>query len=115
MKKNYPTISSMPVRKNFINLLLTFAFLITGFNVSKACSPLSMQSLTSQSVTATYLILDWTSNTIYTGCQYYIEVELVCNNGSFSGAGPFLQSATMTKTAGIQAYATQSINIASLC
>jgi hypothetical protein len=98
--------------------LILGALLILGLHVStSACSPLNVPTLTSQSISGTNLILNWTSNTIYT-CNYNVAVEFACNTSAFTGTGTpaYYNTATITKpTSAAYAYPTQTISIASLC
>ncbi len=56
----------------------------------------------------------WSSNTTY-NCSYYIEVEIVCDNGNFNGLAPFFVSPTIAKTFTPYPYPVQSINVSTLC
>src|ERR1043166_2194556 len=94
---------------------LVFCFFL-AFKGTQACSPVLTPTLVSQAINGSNLELSWASNTTY-NCQYYVDVELVCNNAIFPGTGnpPFLSSATISKTYTPYPYPLQSINLASLC
>lgn len=97
-----------------LSFLVIFSFF--AFHTSKACSPLNVPTLTSQSISGSNLILNWSSNTIY-NCSYFVQVEFACSPGSFTGTGTpaFYNTATIAKTSTPFPYPTQTISIASLC
>ncbi len=90
--------------------------LLTGSAVrGYACSPLLTPTLVSQAIVGPDLQLMWSSNTIYNNCPYTIDVEIVCDNGSFLPTGPFFTTASYTKNTTPWALPMQSINISGLC
>lgn len=97
-----------------LSFLVIFSFF--AFQVSKACSPLNVPTLTSQSISGSNLILNWSSNTIY-NCSYYIQVEFACSPGSFTGTGTpaFYTTATIAKSGTPYPYPAQTISLSSLC
>lgn len=97
-----------------LSFLIIFSF-VTYFT-STACSPLNVPTLTGQSISGSNLVLNWSGNTTYT-CGYYVQVEIVCNTGAFTGTGtpPFYQTATVVPTGTPYPYPTQNINISTLC
>jgi len=97
-----------------LNRFVILSLIISGIiNISFACSPLNIPTLTSWSITGGDLILNWTGNTIY-ACPDLVEVEIVCGNQAFTGTGPFFNSAVMTYSPPA-AYPTQTISLASFC
>jgi gliding motility-associated-like protein len=95
-------------------LVLLFIF---GINLgSKACSPLAIPTLSTQSIAGGSLQLLWVSNTAW-ACQYQIEVEIKCLGTPFNGIAPFFISPTITKVNNSpQVYpSVQAINLATLC
>ncbi|MEW6468911.1 MAG: PKD domain-containing protein [Bacteroidota bacterium] len=100
----------------FSRSVLVAVILLLSRLSAQACSPLNVPTLVSQNVTGCNLNLNWSSNTIY-NCQYYIQVELICNSATFLGNGnpPFYVSATINKTSTPFAYPVQTINICNLC
>jgi gliding motility-associated-like protein len=102
------------------NALRHFIFLLGGIlflqSTADACSPLQVPTLVSQAVNGGNLELSWSSNTTY-NCQYYVDVEIVCQNANFTGTGnpPFFQSATINKTSTPFPYPLQQIALASFC
>jgi gliding motility-associated-like protein len=74
--------------------ILLFLSLTFGLNFnSKACSPYSTPSLTSQSISSGSLILNWASNTAW-NCTYSIQVEVACLGSPFLPDGNPDASAT---------------------
>ncbi len=103
--------------KNLTLRLFLSAILSLGFYASsKACSPLNVPTLTSQSVVGTNLVLNWSSTTTY-NCSYFVQVEFACNTGAFTGTGTpaFYPTATIAKTSTPFPYPTQTIDISTLC
>src|ERR1051326_1197340 len=102
------------------NALRHFIFLLGGIlflqSTAGACSPLQVPTLVSQAVNGGNLELSWSSNTTY-NCQYYVDVEIVCQNANFTGTGnpPFFQSATINKPSPPSPYPLQQIALASFC
>src|ERR1051325_8250679 len=99
--------------KFLIFLLGVFALLQTR---ALACSPLQIPTLVSQAINGGNLELSWSSNTTY-NCQYYVDVEIVCQNANFTGTGnpPFFSSATINKNSTPYPYPLQQIALASFC
>src|SRR5688572_25216733 len=78
-----PSIARM---NRFLRIAAAF-FLVSVFHHSaKACSPINVPTLVSWNVTGCNLNLNWSSNTTY-NCQYFIQVELICNSATFLGNG----------------------------
>jgi len=102
--------------KNICRILTVFALAIGLHQKAEACSPINVPTLLSQSLVGCNLNLNWSSNTTY-NCQYYIQVELICNSATFLGNGnpPFYVSSTITKTSTPFPYPTQTINLCNLC
>lgn len=102
-------------KKNLVQLAL-FAVLTLGLHFSsKACSPLAVPPLTSMTITGNMLLLDWQSINTQSPCSYSVEVEIMCMNAPFTGAGPFFYTPVLTKTATPQAYPQQTINLSQFC
>jgi len=91
--------------------------ILLGLNFgSKACSPLNVPTLLSQSVVNNSLVLNWQTNTTYLNCQNVIDVEIACCANPFLG----VTYATFTTTAfsattSPMAYPSQSISILGFC
>jgi len=78
------------------------------------CSPILVPTLVSQAVVGSNLELMWSSNTTY-NCTYWIDVEIICNTGVFTGIGPFYLSPTITKTFTPYPYTLQTISLTNFC
>lgn len=100
--------------KTYLHYLSIYVLMLNCSNPVWACSPLNTPFLTSQTISGSNLVLNWTGNTWYT-CNYYIEVEIACNSSLFTGAGPFYTTASVTSTGYMYPYPVQNINISSLC
>jgi gliding motility-associated-like protein len=102
--------------KIFSQIFLSILLILILHADSKACSPLNVPTLNSQSISGSNLVLNWSGNTIYT-CGYYLQVELACNTSAFTGTGvpAFYNTATVTPSSAPYAYPTQNINISTLC
>lgn len=97
-----------------------FIFVLALFNVLSlqvfACSPLTTPSLVTYAVSGNNLLINWESTNVWACDGYSIEVEVVCQNNSFTGIGPFYNSAVLSKTVVTSmAYPQQTINLASFC
>jgi gliding motility-associated-like protein len=117
MKKLVKSVTMHDCRRPVVfSCLAVFLFLLGFLQPARACSPLLVPTLVSQNINGTNLELSWSSNTTY-NCQYYVDVEIVCNNVPFPGNGnpPFISSATITKTSTPFPYPLQSISISNLC
>ena len=97
----------------FLSLVLLALFINKQ---STACSPVLVPTLVSQAINMGNLELSWASNTTY-NCQYYVDVEIVCNGYTFNGNGnpPFIASATISKTYTPFPYPLQIINLTNFC
>src|SRR3989344_3583805 len=93
-----------------LSFLVIFSFFAS--QISKACSPLNVPTLTSQSISGSNLILNWSSNTIY-NCSYFVQVEIACSPGSFTGSGTpaFYPTATIAKSGTPYPYPAQTISL----
>ncbi len=111
MKNNNPT----NFKKKVFSFLLAFSFIL-GLNYSsKACSPLNVPVLVSQSIVGSNLILNWSSNTPY-HCPDVIDVEIACNTATFSGLAAYTYtSGVVTGAVTTYTYPPMSIPIGSLC
>lgn len=98
----------------FLRSFFICVFLFRIHSFCSACGPLNTPILTSQGISGSNLVLNWTGNTWYT-CSYIIEVEIACNISSFTGTGPFYYSGWATSTGSMYPYPTQYINISALC
>ncbi len=98
--------------KGYVLLLV----LLTCFKFNiKACSPLAIPTISSWSISGNNLLIQASSNTIY-NCQYYLQVELICNSSNFTGNAPFFYtSPTVNKTSTPFAFPQMTINIGALC
>jgi gliding motility-associated-like protein len=116
MKKMKMTARKQVHKGVLLPVLCVFAVVLFFTNSAKACSPVLTPTLVSQNINGINLELSWSSNTTY-NCQYYVDVEIVCNNVPFPGTGnpPFVSSATISKTYTPYPYPLQSVNMASLC
>ncbi len=96
---------------------LTFLFFIlflTGNLKIKACSPLTVPNLLSQSLSGNNLVLSWESTNIWS-CDYTIEVEITCMNAAFTGSINYVSDTLYKATPGPQAYPQQLIGFSALC
>lgn len=104
-------------KNKWIALIAILFFTLVNVTPIKACSPLLVPTLVSQTINGTNLELMWSSNTTY-DCQYIVQVELVCLSGSFTGTGtnpPYLISPAINKLGTPYAYPVQIIDISKLC
>ena len=111
MKNAKPT----NIRKQILSVFLAFTF-IFGINFSsKACSPLSVPILVSQTIVGSNLLLQWNSVTPYK-CPDVIDVEIACNSATYSGLAAYTYtSSVVTGVGATYSYPTMTINIAALC
>jgi hypothetical protein len=113
-----PNIKFLP--KTYFICLVVFVLGLSasskaGLCTRSFCSPLNVPTLVNSTVTATSLLLDWKSTTVYL-CPDVIDVELTCNGKPFSGLGVYTYtSAIVTGTSTPYTYPTMTINITSLC
>src|ERR1700741_1389542 len=106
------TLKNIPT--NFSKFVLAFALLFGLNYTSKACSPLNVPILVSQSIVGTNLILNWSSNTTY-HCPDVIDVEIACNTATYSGLGIYTYtSGIVTGATTTYTYPPMSIPIGSL-
>jgi gliding motility-associated-like protein len=113
-------ILKKPSTKGLMSLrVLRAAFLfISLFSFaysSKACTPLTTPTLISQSISGNNLLLNWQSNTVFQGCTYTMQVEIVCLNTNFTGNPPFFLSSALNKTLAVQAFPQQTVDISNFC
>ena len=94
--------------------LLAVLMFGAGYKAS-ACSPLIVPTMLSYSVVGNDLILNWESTNVWICDGYFVEVEIVCDDKSFTGNGPFYMSPVVDKTATPQAYPQQTVNLSSFC
>ena len=75
------------IMKKTLHFFSIFIFIIVFKNSVNACGPIVAPDLTSQSIVGTNLVLNWSSvNPYQQPCNYFVEVEVVCNNSSFTGS-----------------------------
>jgi gliding motility-associated-like protein len=97
-------------------LKLAIAILLVVFQgfKTKACSPMSIPTLTLMTVSGGNLNLTYISNTAW-ACQYVIELELKCLGSAFTGT-PLMISPSITKpSVAPMSYPVWAINLATLC
>ncbi|MDI1353407.1 MAG: gliding motility-associated C-terminal domain-containing protein [bacterium] len=93
----------------------TFSVVLCIPTISKACSPLVIPTLLSQTFVGNTIVFNWQSNTTYQCNGYYMQVEIACLTSSFTGVAPFFQSPAMNKTMTPMPFPTQTISLSSLC
>jgi gliding motility-associated-like protein len=116
MKSLFFNISKMksPAICNKRALILVILFM--GYFTGKACSPLNTPVMTATAMAGGNLLLNMNSVTIYNGCTYNVQVELVCNGAVMTGVAPFYYtSPNMVKNTTPQAYPQMTLSLAGLC
>ena len=114
-KKSNCNVLAKTFIKN-IYIVLYSAVFIFGINfTSKACSPLTVPILVSQSIVGTNLLLQWNSTTLYK-CPDIMVVEIACAGKPYTGLAAYsYTSAVITGVGATYSYPTMTINIAALC
>lgn len=97
-------------------LFLLLTFWICMAKPARACTPLNTPNLISQTITATQLLLNFQTTTVWLQCSNYLVVEIACDQAPYTiAANATYTSAPILFTSTPMMLPTMTINIASLC
>lgn len=101
-----------PLHLYLVLLLLFNAF----FTEIKACAPLNVPYITTQTITGSNFIIQVGNTSSWLNCPNVIDIEFACNTSNFSGAvADTYTSSPQSFVSQPYSYATQTISIANLC
>ncbi len=93
---------------------LLFALCACFAQKAAACSPYGIPNLLNQTISGGNLLLTWESTTGYP-CNYWINLELVCNNMAFTGTANYFSSYIQKPNANNMTYPVMSVSLSNFC